>query len=275
VSGDFVIVRQPQHMPQCVFKWFKKVRYMRLFFQLLCIAMLFLFSVAVVSANETQGSIHGTVNYCGLGGLDGMQVYVPGKMFTVITDESGQFQFDGLSAGSYTLFYRKGDRLLNQNRGIQVLAGQISELGIIAFCDRKSMVSRGGSTSIAVTPAQPACVVSSDDPQCKDADGDRVVAALDCDDGNANIYPGAIEVCDGIDNNCSGVADDNVAVLVKHGMGICDAGKISITQCSNGYSDCDGQVANGCEVDLTRDDENCGSCGNLCAATESCGLGFC
>lgn len=248
---------------------------MRSLFQRFCVALLFLFFVAAVSADETQGSIRGTVNYCGLGGLDGMQVYVPGRMFTVITDESGQFQFDGLGAGSYTLFYRKGDRLLNQNQGVQVLAGQTSELGVIAFCDRKGMVSGGGNTSTVVTPAQPLCTASSNDPQCKDADGDGVIAALDCDDGNANIYPGAIEICDGVDNNCSGTADENVSVLVKQGMGACDAGKISITQCSKGYSDCDGQVANGCEVDLIRDDENCGSCGNMCASSESCGLGFC
>jgi len=248
---------------------------MRSLFQRFCIVMLFLSSVAAVSADEMQGGIRGTVNYCGLGGLDGMQIYVPGKMFAVITDESGQFQFDGLSAGSYTLFYRKGDRVLNQNRGIQVLAGQTSELGVIAFCDRKGMASRDGGVSTAITPAQPLCTASSNDPQCKDADGDGVVAALDCDDNNADIYPGAIETCDGVDNNCSGTVDDNVSVLVKHGMGVCDAGKISITQCLDGYSDCDGKVANGCEVDLVRDDENCGSCGNMCAASESCGLGFC
>lgn len=248
---------------------------MRLFSQLLCVAMLFLFSAAVVLADEAQGGIRGTVDYCGLGGLDGMQVYVPGKMFTVITDESGQFQFDGLSAGSYTLFYRKGDRLLNQNRDIQVLAGQVSDLGVIAFCDRKGMASGAGSTPAVTAPARPPCTAASDDLQCRDADGDGVVAALDCDDANAKIYPGAIEVCDGIDNNCSGTVDDNVSVLVKHGMGTCDAGRISIAQCANGYSDCDGQVANGCEADLMKDDENCGSCGNMCAASESCGLGFC
>jgi len=35
-----------------------------------------------------------------------------------------------------------------------------------------------------------------------DADGDGVAAPNDCDDGNAWVYPGADEVCDGFDNDC-------------------------------------------------------------------------
>lgn len=42
-----------------------------------------------------------------------------------------------------------------------------------------------------------------------DGDGDGVIAAEDCNDGDPNIGPGAIEVCDGIDNDCSGGIDDN------------------------------------------------------------------
>lgn len=41
-----------------------------------------------------------------------------------------------------------------------------------------------------------------------DADGDGY-GCLDCDDGNAGAHPGAKEVCgDGVDNDCSGHADD-------------------------------------------------------------------
>jgi Putative metal-binding motif/Carboxypeptidase regulatory-like domain len=247
---------------------------MRLISPILFILMLV--SGVAMADEKAPGSISGTVNYCGLAGLDGMQVYVPGKSFTLITDDSGQFHLHGLPAGEYTLSYRKGDKLLNQNRGIQVLAGQDSALGVIVFCDRKAAAVGGSAVPAAPMPAaQTACAADSDEPQCKDADADGVVAALDCNDNNAKVYPGAVELCDGIDNNCNGSVDDNVSVLVKNGFGACSGGAVSVMKCAKGFSNCDGDPRNGCEVDLMDDDENCGSCGNACAATESCGLGFC
>ncbi len=42
-----------------------------------------------------------------------------------------------------------------------------------------------------------------------DADGDGFPAGEDCDDSNAEVNTGAIEVCDGIDNDCDGLLDDD------------------------------------------------------------------
>lgn len=44
-------------------------------------------------------------------------------------------------------------------------------------------------------------------------DGDGAVSVAveggtDCDDDNATVFPGASEVCDGLDNDCNGTSDD-------------------------------------------------------------------
>lgn len=42
---------------------------------------------------------------------------------------------------------------------------------------------------------------------CDDDDGDGYSCDLDCDDENNAVYPGADEICDGIDNDCNGRID--------------------------------------------------------------------
>src|SRR5690606_34638147 len=50
---------------------------------------------------------------------------------------------------------------------------------------------------------------------CADGDGDgypdRSCGGTDCGDGSAETFPGATEVCDGIDNDCDGTIDDGFA----------------------------------------------------------------
>ena len=42
-----------------------------------------------------------------------------------------------------------------------------------------------------------------------DADGDGYDRTMDCNDSSSAIYPGADEVCDGIDQDCDGEIDEN------------------------------------------------------------------
>ena len=51
-------------------------------------------------------------------------------------------------------------------------------------------------------------------PLFADADQDGFNAADDCDDDNASVYPGASEVCDGLDNDCDGTADNGASDAV-------------------------------------------------------------
>lgn len=89
----------------------------------------------------------------------------------------------------------------------------------------------------------------------------------DCDDGNANVYPGASEVCDGVLNDCSGPGPDGAdepwygdpcdgpdSDLCAEGGLICDAGVQECNDvtgdtteiCDNGIDDdCDGSMDEG------------------------------
>jgi hypothetical protein len=45
-----------------------------------------------------------------------------------------------------------------------------------------------------------------------DEDGDGSPASADCNDADAGVFPGATEVCDGVDQDCDGTADNGVLV---------------------------------------------------------------
>jgi hypothetical protein len=50
---------------------------------------------------------------------------------------------------------------------------------------------------------------AADPRDCRDADHDGwTTCAGDCDDANPAVHPGAIEVCNGIDDNCNGLTDE-------------------------------------------------------------------
>ncbi len=63
-----------------------------------------------------------------------------------------------------------------------------------------------------------------------DADRDGFLAEDDCDDNDWRVFPGAIEICDGKDNDCNGVVDD--------GFDLDGDGAFDMDRCDFG-TDCD------------------------------------
>jgi Tol biopolymer transport system component len=61
---------------------------------------------------------------------------------------------------------------------------------------------------------------------CLPAPAGWSVSFSDCDDSNATVRPGAAELCDGLDNDCDGTADEQLA-----GVGYCYGGSNSSATC--------------------------------------------
>ncbi|MEZ4390403.1 MAG: hypothetical protein R3A48_04845 [Polyangiales bacterium] len=68
------------------------------------------------------------------------------------------------------------------------------------------------------------------------------------------------------------------ACATTNGSAACAAGSCATGGCNTGFADCDGDPANGCEVNTQTNAGNCGACGTVCNlanATAVCGAGTC
>lgn len=77
-------------------------------------------------------------------------------------------------------------------------------------CNDADALTHPGRTELIYNRKDDDCNPATSD---GDVDGDGhdsvLVDGSDCDDRNASVFPGALETCDGIDNDCNGLADDN------------------------------------------------------------------
>ncbi|MEZ4296816.1 MAG: hypothetical protein R3B70_17755 [Polyangiaceae bacterium] len=93
-----------------------------------------------------------------------------------------------------------------------------------------------------------------------------------CDGNNGNGCE--INLANNV-NNCGGCG--NVCNL-PHAVEMCTAGMCGVAACDAGWADCDGNPANGCEVNIAADNGNCGACGSVCSVangTGTCSMGSC
>jgi hypothetical protein len=87
-----------------------------------------------------------------------------------------------------------------------------------------------------------------------------------CNAGKKHCIGGEENGCEtdilGDVNNCGDC--NNICPPVPNGTPKCAEGSCAVGTCKDNFFDCDGQLANGCETDITKSKENCGFCGNGC-----------
>ncbi|MFH1466161.1 MAG: MopE-related protein [Pseudomonadota bacterium] len=106
---------------------------------------------------------------------------------------------------------------------------------------------------------------------CWDADGDGIDNCDgDCDDGDASVFPGGTELCNGLDDDCDGALDDDETDADADGVlaceGDCDDGDATVYPgapelCDSVDNDCDGALE---DATLDEDGDGHPACGGDC-----------
>ena len=177
------------------------------------------YATSAISASYNDWFQNGTTDS---GGSAGFSTSTNGNI-TVDPDlqsysQDGDFTNDNWNISSTSALVNAGDPSLfdldfsrsdiGAYGGANLLDGDSDGVGGLSDCDDSDPDTFPGAAS---NDSALACMRDAD----SDGYGDNypangnVTAGTDCDDTNPLISPAATEVCDGIDNDCSGTADDN------------------------------------------------------------------
>ena len=135
-------------------------------------------------------------------------------------------------------------------------------------CDDTNILINPGEVEVAYDGADNDCDPSTLD---DDLDSDGFVLSGDCNDTDPGINPGVAELCDGVDNDCSGVIDDALGGMwyldldgdgfgdAETGVSTCDPGSERVQDATDCDDSLDGVYPGALELCNDLDDDCDGS----------------
>lgn len=117
-----------------------------------------------------------------------------------------------------------------------------------------------GACGISCTGATPVCAMVNADGGVTRActNGCTAPAPTRCSDTCVDTTSDVAH-CGGCGQRCA----------VANAAPLCRGGRCGVDRCDVGFADCDGDVANGCEVDTRTSSAHCGTCGRACSSNPS------
>jgi len=96
-----------------------------------------------------------------------------------------------------------------------------------------------------------------------------------CDAGFADCDGDAATGCEMDIRTLTDCGACGTACALPNATATCATETCEIDSCSANFDDCDGNPANGCEVDVTNTNDHCGACRNRCPGSRRCCSGVC
>jgi hypothetical protein len=272
------------------------------------------YAIHAGSADPTTGTIIGQVqSTCGPS-VDGMLIYIPGRSFVVYAAANGTFQLDHVPPGTYTVRFNAGTYDATNvtvtaggttNLGIVTLGPNTQTDPANCGSCGNVCSSNNGTASCTAGTCQIACnsgYLNCDNVASNGCEKNIANDPQNCGGcGVACFTPNATPACSGgtctIGScnsgfaNCNGVSNDgceknlntdvqncgncNLVCFTPNASPACINGQCAVGSCNTNYLNCNGQTADGCEINKMTNNQNCGSCGHACAGNQTCVAGVC
>ena len=124
---------------------------------------------------------------------------------------------------------------------------------------------------------RPNCYTLTEDNHCGSCDNacpiDQACMNGQCVPSQTDVNAPTTTICNS-DSDCKVTSEQKLLLQQEHEKMICVQGNC-VPACISGYSNCDGDLQNGCEAYLLTDTSNCGACGTTCTGGKSCINGGC